>query len=443
MSYTAAIDQLNALAPELYTHTGQPRRKFSLEQVRTLLDVLGNPHVRFPSILIAGTNGKGSTAATLASILTVSGLRVGLYTSPHLERPNERMRLGRAEISDGAFADFYFRVHSAAQQLVLDGRLPQLPSYFELLTAQAFLCFAEAGVDIAVLEVGMGGRLDATNVVEPLISVITDISLDHMEWLGSTISAIAREKAGILRRGGTMITLPQHPEANQVLAEVAMDLGVRAVSAVPYMPEGAASAVEAYSIQVLGTRMEVDSPLAGAHQHRNLALAIAAAVELTEKHGLPITAAGIAEGIRQTHWPGRLERIVQDNVEWILDVAHNPAGAWALRAALRELLGDRQPQVLIFSCLRDKPVAEMAQILFPLFRQVILAPIHTARAAGLEELLAAARATGTPAMAAESVRAALQLAEERAAGGAIVVSGSVYLVGDARTLIRAGKSTQP
>ena len=442
MSYTTAIDQLNAMAPELYTGAGQPRRKFSLEQVRTLLEALGNPHVRFPSVLIAGTNGKGSTAATLASILSASGLQVGLYTSPHLERPNERIRLGRSEISDDGFADFYFRVRDTAHQLVLDGRLPQLPSYFEILTALAFLSFAGANIDIAVLEVGMGGRLDATNAVEPLISIITDISLDHMEWLGSTISAIAREKAGILRRGGTMITLPQHPEANQVLGEVAAELDVSAVSAVPYMPEGAASTVGPYWIEVQGTRVEVDSPLVGAHQQRNLALAIAAAVELERRHGFPVTARSISEGIRQTHWPGRLERVVQDDVEWILDVAHNPAGAWALRAGLRGLLGDRQPRVLIFGCLRDKPVAEMAQILFPLFGQVILAPIHTARAAAVEDLLAAANATGTPAMAAESVKAALQLAEEQAAGGVIVVSGSVYLVGEARTPIRAGKSTQ-
>lgn len=443
MSYAAAIDQLNALVPELFAQTGQARRKFSLEQVRILLEALDNPQKSLASVLIAGTNGKGSTAATLAAILTASGMHVGLYTSPHLERPNERICLGRTEISDEAFAKFYFEVHDAAQQLVLEGRLPQLPSYFEILTAQAFLCFARERVDFAVLEVGMGGRLDATNVVEPLISVITDISLDHMEWLGPTISAIAREKAGILRRNGTMITLPQHPEANRVLGEAAAELGARAVSAVPYLPEGTAGAIGPYWVEALGTRIEVDSPLAGAHQHRNLALAIATAVELKEKQGLPVSAEAIAEGIRQTRWPGRLERVVQNGVEWVLDVAHNPAGAWALRAGLRSLFADRQAHVLVFGCLRDKPVLEMAQILFPLFGQVILAPIHSARAAAVEDLLAAARATGTPAIAAESVEAALQRAEEQAAGGAVVVSGSVYLVGEARTLIRAGKSKQP
>jgi len=435
MSYAAAVDQLNSMIPELYASAGQPRRKFSLEEIRILLAALGDPHRRFPSVLIAGTNGKGSTAATLASILTSSGLRTGLYTSPHLARVNERIRLDRVEIGDDEFARLYFQVHDAAQQLVLDGGLPQLPSFFEILTAQAFLCFAEAGVDMAVLEVGMGGRLDATNIVDPLLSVITDISLDHTEWLGSTIAAISREKAGILRRDGTLITLPQHPEANQVLGEVAVELNVRGVSAAPYMPSVAAASSGPYQVEALGAAVEVDSPLSGAHQHRNIALAIAAAVELATQHGLPVTPATIAEGIHETRWPGRLERVRKAGVDWILDVAHNPAGAWALRAGLHE--AESQTRVLIFSCLRDKPITEMAQILFPLFDLVILAPIHAARAASLDDLLSAAEATGTPASAADSVGQALQLAVRHGGGGLVVVSGSVYLVGEARSLLLA------
>jgi len=435
MSYAAAVDQLNAMVPELYQSSGQPRRKFSLEEIRILLAVLGDPHRRFPAVLIAGTNGKGSTAATLASILTASGLRTGLYTSPHLARVNERIRLDRIEIDDESFAGLYFRVHDAAEQLVLDEHLPQLPSFFEILTAQALLYFAESHIDIAVLEVGMGGRLDATNIVDPLLSVITDISLDHTEWLGGTIAAITREKAGILRPNGTLVTLPQHPEANHVLGEVANELSVRGVSAVPYMPPTAIAAGP-YFVEALGASVLVDSPLAGAHQHRNLALAIAAAVELATSHGFPITPAAIAEGIHETRWPARLERIERGGVTWILDVAHNPAGAWALRAGLNRLLTDEGlPRILIFSCLRDKPVAEMAQILFPLFDQVILAPMQTARAASTADLLAAAQATGTPATVAESVRSALQVAENDIDGGIIVVSGSVYLVGEARSVL--------
>lgn len=441
MSYSAAIDQLNAMAPELHAAAGQPRRKFSLDEVRTLLHSLGDPHLAFPSVLIAGTNGKGSTASTLASILTASGLRTGLYTSPHLVKANERIRVGSSEISDEDFAALYFRVHAAADRLLADGLIPQAPSYFEVLTALAFLYFAEQKVDIAVLEVGMGGRLDATNVVEPVLSIITDISLDHMEWLGPTISAIAREKAGILRRRGTLITLPQHPEANEAIGDVAVKLDVRAVSAVPYMPTIPPDESGSYPVTVLGSSIEVNSPLLGAHQHRNLALAIAAAVELTERRGLPVTATSIAEGIHATRWPGRLERFSREGVDWILDVAHNPAGAWALRAGLRTFLHESGTKTIVFSSLRDKPVAEMAQILFPLFDQVVLAPIHSARAASQEDLLAAAKTTGTPAVAVESVPAALAMAGRP--GGTVVVSGSVYLVGEARALLFAEGDEKP
>ena len=462
MSYQSAIDHLAAMAPELATQTGQTRRKFSLDEIGTLLAALGNPHRTFPSVLIAGTNGKGSTASTLASILTASGLRTGLYTSPHLSRPNERLRIDGIEISNDDFAELFFRVRSTALKLVEEGKLAQAPSYFETLTAMAFLHFAEPAIEIAVLEVGMGGRLDATNIVDPLISIITDISLDHMEWLGPTISDIAREKAGILRRGGTLVTLPQHPEANQVIGEVATSLSVLGVSAVPYLPasdipdrtaqlQDANSTHTAYKLEVFGTEIEIDSPLRGAHQHRNVALAIAAAVELAISHGFPITAKSIAEGVRNTRWPARLERITTSSSEgtaptqWILDVAHNPAGAWALRAGLRDMLPDQQLGTLIFSCLRDKPVLELAQILFPLFHRIIFAPIYSSRATPMRDLLAAASSTGTPAIAAASVSQAIELAIEHAAerpDSPIVVSGSVYLVGDlrARLLARQAQS---
>jgi dihydrofolate synthase / folylpolyglutamate synthase len=438
MSYTAALAQLNAMAPELFSKPGQPRRKFSLDQVHTLLGALGDPQSKFPSVLIAGTNGKGSTAATLASILSESGLITGLYTSPHLERVNERIRIGKVQIADDDFARLFFRVDDAARTLVAGGSLPQFPSFFEFLTAQAFLYFAEAGVAIAVLEVGLGGRLDATNVVDPLLSIITDISLDHMEWLGDTVAQIAREKAGILRRNGTLVTLPQHPEASRVLGEVAAELDVRSVSATPYMPPIGVGGSDAYPIEVLGSEIELASPLIGMHQHRNVALAVAAAVELNQSHGFPVTPASIREGVRRTSWPGRLERITCSGLDWVLDVAHNPAGAWSLRSGLRDALGhdDERPWVLVFSCLRDKPLPELAQILFPLFKQVIFAPIDSPRATPLEEMMAAAELTGADAIPAGSVEEALQLARRQAPNDAvIVVSGSIYLVGEARHIL--------
>jgi dihydrofolate synthase/folylpolyglutamate synthase len=210
------------------------------------------------------------------------------------------------------------------------------------------------------------------------------------------------------------------------------------VKAEAYIPSTGAETAASYSIEVIGTSVEVASPLTGAHQHRNVALAIAAAVELASSHGFPITPASISQGISQTRWPGRIERIEACGAQWILDVAHNPAGAWALRSGLSRLLSEDRPRLLVFSCLRDKPFAEMAQILFPLFDQVIFAPIHSARATPLEEMKAAARATGTSTLSAGSVREALQWAGQRGHGGTVVVSGSVYLVGEVRSLLLAG-----
>ena len=433
MSYQAAIDQLNRMTPELYTGANHPRRKFSLDEIRILLAALGDPQRKFGSVLIAGTNGKGSTAATLASILAASGVRAGLYTSPHLARVNERICVDGIEIADEAFAAGFFRVQNAAQELMQSGRVPQLPSFFEVLTALALLHFADEGVQVAVLEVGLGGRLDATNVVDPLISIITDISMDHMEWLGSTLAAIAREKAGIMRRGGTMITVPQLPEVNQVLEEAGAELGVRPVSVLEYLP--GAGATSPYRVKALGVEVLVESPLAGAHQHRNVALAIAAAVELAGTHRFPISPASLADGIRQTRWPGRLEHIKRGDVEWVLDVAHNPAGAWALRAGLRNTLSENRRRTLVFSCLRDKPVNELGRILFPLFDEVIVTSIHNPRAIEIKDLLTAASVVGVPVTAGGSVSQALELAAERTAGGVVVVSGSVYLVGEARPLL--------
>jgi dihydrofolate synthase / folylpolyglutamate synthase len=481
MSYAAAIENLSALIPELFAIPGAPRRKFSLKEIGVLCASLGDPQLSFPSVLVAGTNGKGSTASTLASIARESGLRVGLYTSPHLDRVNERIRLLQPlpgarglesespDIPDEDFARLYFRVHAAAEQLVLDATLPTFPSYFELLTSLAFVYFAESRVDLAILEVGMGGRLDATNIVAPILSVITDISLDHQEWLGSTIGLIAREKAGILRPSGTLITLPQHPEANQAIGAVATELQVRGVNTAQYMPPMDASPIDPYPIQIpipvtiQGTEILVDSPLRGAHQHRNIALAIAAAVELAQNrdlpHNFPITPSAIQRGIHNTHWPGRLERITLPNrPEFILDVAHNPAGAWALRSALSssqtqepgtepatepgaphldsEMWDSSPRQVMIFACLRDKPLREMTQILFPIFDHVVLAPIHSPRATEVAELLAAAEATGVPSTASSTVEEAMQIAL-RLNPARIVITGSVYLVGEARHLLLA------
>ncbi len=457
MSHAAALDRLLSLGGELHTPPGEPRRKFDLAHMRALLGSLSNPERRFPSVLIAGTNGKGSTAATLASILAASGCTVGLYTSPHLVRVNERIRIlagananSDSELEDAVLFQQLARVESASAPLIAGGILPGPPSFFETMTAIAMLAFSETPstgrpVDIAVLEVGMGGRLDATNVVEPLLSIITDISLDHTEWLGPTIADIAREKAGILRPNGTMITLPQHPEANQVLGEVAVALNVRGVNAAEYLPGREASAASENHYELTywpgsdGEPLVVDSPLRGQHQQRNLALAIAAAQELRISHGYNISREQIQHGIRGTHWAARLE-FVQPQLghpSILLDVAHNPAGAWALRAALNQI---ETPglRFLIFGCMRDKALSEMAQILFPVFDHVYLTGLLSPRAATAAELAAAADRTGVASTVCADPQVALAAAlgaTSTRSGTLVVAAGSVVLVGALRSVL--------
>jgi dihydrofolate synthase/folylpolyglutamate synthase len=439
MSYSAAVESLLARGHELAPAPRVSRRKFDLEQMRLLAAELGHPERAFRSVLIAGTNGKGSTAATLASILQSAGYRTALYTSPHLSRVNERIQIDRSPISDDDFARLYFRVDEAGARLAETGKLPQQPSFFETMTAVAFAYFAERNVDLAVLEVGMGGRLDATNIVEPLLSIITDISLDHMEWLGQTVAEIAREKAGILRPRGTMITLPQHPDANRVLGECAMTLEVRGINAAEYMPQSHASTNHGlhnaeYDIPLLGSVVRISPALAGAHQHRNTALAIAAAVELCNSHGYIIDAAAIGSGIRSAKWPGRLELFpsTAQRCAVLLDVAHNPAGAWTLRSAVTDLAGFART-TLLFGCLRDKAYAEMAQILFPVFDRVLLSPVDSPRSASPRDLLAAATPLGIDAHAVDSPHAGLDLAIRQAAPADLLVcAGSIYLVGPIR-----------
>ena len=468
MTYEEALERLAALGPELRVgraadgSASTERRKFSLDHIRALLKALGEPQKSFAPVLIAGTNGKGSTAATLASIAKAAGLKTGLYTSPHLVRVNERIKIsgesGLREIPDAEFGRVYGLVDEAAARLVARGELPHYPSYFELMTAIAFTWFAEQGVELAVLEVGLGGRLDATNSVEPMVSVITDIGIDHTEYLGNTIREIAGEKAGILRKDGVLVTLSQHPEANAAIGEAAVRLDVRGVDAARCLPParqgldhpseprtlagdpggireqglGSLLARNSYDLVIDGEVLHVDSPLAGQHQQRNVALAIATAIE---------------QGVRETEWPGRLEWIASraGHAPLLLDVAHNPAGAWTLRAALAQL-PEELPRTLIFGCLADKQIDEMEQVLLPLFDatsgdparardHVILAPVQNPRAATVEELAGAAARLDVPVHVVHDLREALEHARSvTPKEGVIVATGSVYLVGEIREL---------
>lgn len=446
-SYQAAVAQLYQLGHEL---ANTPPAKFDLAQVRALLEALGNPQQRFRSVLIAGTNGKGSTAATLASILGAAGHRTALYTSPHLVRVNERIRIDGLPIGNAEFTALYDRVEAVARRLVTDGKLPWHPSFFEMLTAMAFTFFAEQQVDLAVLETGMGGRLDATNVVEPLVSVITDISLDHQKFLGNTVAEIAREKAGIIHPGGIVVTLPQHPEANQEIGNAVLERKATAISAVPYVPPlapgvnpatastnvsedtAATKGYNRYPLDVMGEQILVESQLIGRHQLRNLALAIATAEQLS-RLGQKVSARDIETGIRQTRWPGRFQIFppVAGQPEIVLDVAHNPAGAWALRSALSERYPERR-LVFVFGVMRDKAMREIAEILFPLADQVIAVRASNPRAASTEEIRAAGERISTGITAEATVAAAMNRARERAGeNGVVVITGSIYIVGEA------------
>jgi dihydrofolate synthase / folylpolyglutamate synthase len=478
-TYEAAVASMYALGHEL---AQTPSHKFDLAHMRVLLAAMNHPESAFPSVLIAGTNGKGSTAATLASILRASGLKTALYTSPHLMRINERIRVNGEEIGDDDFARLHGDVDQVAERLVEQGELPWHPSFFEMMTAIAFAHFARERIEIAVLEVGMGGRLDATNVVEPLVSVIADISLDHQKFLGNTVGEIAREKVGIIRPGGVVVTLPQQPEANDVIGNTILELGARGVSAVQYVPpvspgsaeylvsisekksltaenaeldaenveSGKPRFVYRYPLQVMGEQILVETPLVGRHQLRNVALAVAAAEELSkliqpkaEPRTPPsvgfsgITPQSIERGIRETRWPGRFQVIGSGNgwPEIVLDVAHNPAGAWALRSALSERYGDR-PLIFVFGAMRDKAISEMTEILFPVAERVIATRPENPRSASPEEIQQAGSRTGTAIDAVVEVGLALEHARDNAEPGTvIVVTGSMYLVGEAMRLL--------
>jgi len=460
MSYENAVASMFALGHEL---SQTPSNKFDLAHMRVLLKAMKHPERVFPSVLIAGTNGKGSTAATLASILRASGLKTGLYTSPHLVRINERIRVNGKEISDRDFARLHGDVDRVAEHLIAQEQLPWHPSFFEMMTAIAFAHFAAEHVDLAVLEVGMGGRLDATNVVEPLVSIIADISLDHQKFLGNTVGEIAGEKVGIIRPGGVVVTLPQQPEANDVIGRAILELVARGVSAAQYVPPISPASTDylvssaanksrttagedrqpflcRYPLHVMGKQILVETPLVGRHQLRNVALAIAAAEELSKLGIAGITPDSLARGIRETHWPGRFQ-VIPARADWpevVLDVAHNPAGAWALRSALSERYDDR-PLIFVFGAMRDKAISEMMEILFPLADRVIVTRPENPRSASPEEIRQAGSRTGTEIETVPEIGAALERAR-RVSGleAVVVVTGSIYLVGEAMRWLGVG-----
>lgn len=421
--------------------------KFGLETMRALVAEMGHPERSFPSLLVAGTNGKGSVAATCAAALRASGLRAGLYTSPHLVRVNERITVDGRAIADRDFALAVRDVRDAAERLVRRGVLEAHPTFFEVLTAAALAHFRRRAVDVAVLEVGLGGRLDATNVVDPVASAIVSVDFDHEVYLGRTLAAIAGEKAGVMRAGRPTVVGPLPEEARGAVRARARATGARLVEArrgarvevrggahgVPGAVTRGTDPVDVLDVRTPSGRYPGLRPLPGAHQRDNLLVAIRL-LEEAKREGLPVALREVPAAVARTRWPGRLERVAGDP-PLLLDGAHNPAGARALAAHL----APGPPFVLLFAAMADKDVRGLARELFPPAAAVVLTRPRVARAATPDDLARRAGRLGARALREPSVSRALRLARRlaraRGPGTIVVVAGSLYLVGAVKALL--------
>lgn len=387
--------------------------------MRKLLSALGNPQDAFRSIHVAGTNGKGSTCAMIDAGLRAAGVRTGLYTSPHLVQPTERIRIDGIDVSRTQFTEAFNEVHACAEQLIQAGELEYHPSYFETVTAMAFILFQRDAIHTAVIEVGLGGRLDSTNVITPALCVITPVDFDHEKFLGHTLESIAGEKAGILKPGVPAVFTRQRPEADSVLTERALQLNCSVIRTSEYQPERLTMDARGATFNLRAKKIRC--PLAGAHQVENALAAIAALDVL----GLAV------EAIAGARWPGRLEQ-VHTAPDIILDGAHNPAGARALRDYIEEFYSAR-PRWIVFGAMRDKSVQEITELLFPLADRLILTKPDSPRAISPESLLLA---TPHPyALLTEDVSHAVQTVLQAPAGTAVFITGSLYVVGEARALL--------
>jgi dihydrofolate synthase/folylpolyglutamate synthase len=409
--------------------------KLGLDSMRTVLAAFGDPHRAYPSVHVAGTNGKGSVAAMLTEILAAGGLKAGLYTSPHLVRVEERIRVNGRLISSRDFCRLAGTVKACIERLLARGELGAPPTFFEVLTLIAFLYFRERKVDLAVLEVGMGGRFDATNVVTPLVSVITSISRDHQEHLGPTLAAIAFEKAGIIKPGVPVVCGAEARDAVRVVRAQAAEKGAPLTMVFgrtrPLTREKTSGEKMAFHYESEGMSLRLSPGLPGAHQGRNAAIAASAALVLG-RAGRSISRSAIVRGVARARWEGRLETVGR-NPRVLLDGAHNEGGAAALRAFLEELRPRRL--VLVFTMMKDKAVGRVAGRLFPLADRIVLTTIPFARAAAPEEILRRTRPFRDRIFVEPSLPKAIALARAEAGRrGTVVITGSLFLVGEVKRL---------
>lgn len=401
--------------------------KFGLNSTLNILSRVGNPHERLQCIHIAGTNGKGSTAAMLSSILKEHGLKVGLYTSPHLVRFTERFRVDDAEVSPDRILETFRRIYET-----LDPR--EIPTFFEMVTAMGLLYFAEEGVDWAVVETGMGGKLDATNVIHPRLSIITNVSFDHQDFLGKTLSAIARQKAGIIKENVPLVSGVCQPlvvgilkatcyKMNAPLYLLRKDFRVRR------------NADGSFLYQGLRRRWNsLDVNLTGNHQMQNAALALAGLESLEKRELLSIDSNAVERGLAHVHWPARLE-VLQENPLIILDGAHNPQGAEALRDALQKRCFSYRKLHLVVGIMADKDIRGMLRTLLPLAETVIFTKPRYVRAASPEMLRRLARPFLKKHYVIPDPASAIQQAKTLAdSEDLICITGSLYFAGEIKEL---------
>jgi dihydrofolate synthase / folylpolyglutamate synthase len=429
MNYSESVAYLYGLGHEVLS------AKYRLATIAALLEELGNPELAFKSLIVAGTNGKGSTAAMVESAARVAGHRTGLYTSPHLVRIEERMRvLGRA-VDPERFGYLATRVRLASEALVERGVFSAVPSFFEQVTAAAFLHFREMSVELAILEVGLGGRLDATNIVNPIVATVTAIDYDHQDVLGHDIAQIASEKAGVIKPGsGVVMGIQPHGAALEVLRGRCQEVGVWPVFARQPQVTGTTkdgrltinyqTANSSYTSLLLGLR--------GRHQAENAAAAIETA-ELLSDAGFPVPYEAIVKGIGSVEWPGRLE-LTDHSPPILLDGAHNPSAARRLRQYIDEFCPEYI--TLIFGAMGDKDIPGMACELFNRARTIVLTRVRDVRAATGARMGKAALGTSCNVIFTESAKQALSWARSvTPAAGLILVTGSLHLVGEVKRLL--------
>jgi len=414
-------------------------RKFGLENIRAITDAMGRPQDASPSAAVAGTNGKGSVCAFVSEALTAAGHRTGCYTSPHLVRVEERFAIDGTPVGEGELSAVVEEVAALVERLRAEGRLAAAPTFFEVATASAFELFRRRRVDAAVLEVGLGGRLDATAVATPAVGAITNIDFDHQQYLGTTLAAIAGEKAGIVKPGMRLVCGERRPEPVAVIAAACAARGATLVPAWEGVTLSASADAGRSIVEIRtpsGTYGPLTLALRGRHQAANALVAVRL-LEAWDEAGLSVPAGAVEHGLRTARWAGRLELLrMRDGRSALVDAAHNAAGA----AALAEYLGEAVPggQPLVFAAMRDKDHAAMLRHLLPHVTVLVLTAPPTPRAARPEDLEAAARHAGFRGRSIVEADPARALEAAWAAAPDITVAGSIFLLGAVLPLLTAG-----